>query len=188
MLCISGYWANLPVTWKIWLSKVIPHFGLFSFCIVFQQFWEIISYNWLIVDSYGNVHKSWVTNYYLMNFTSFSLWKVGKLFVVTTVLGINLNHWKACVFPLNDGTFVRKMHLRVDQESWVCVLHPWKLARSSLTMPNTVFCYWLLSWASGTPDGLLVSDYQHLWAWTVLQQYGICSKHTIWLIWIVHVL
>lgn len=181
MLYISGYWANLPVTWKIWLSKVIPHIVLFCF-FLFQQFWEIVSYNWLIVDSYGNVHKSWVTPYYLMNFTSLSLWKVRKLFVVTTVLGINLNHWKACVFPLNDGTFVRKMHLRVDQESWVAPMKTCQIfsdnAKQCILLLTLVLSFWYPRWIIGVWLPALVSMDPATTVWNLLQAYYI------WLIWV----
>lgn len=45
----------------------------------------------------------------------------------------------AFLFPLNGATFVKKMTLWVEQQSWVANE---KLAKSSLSMANSSFCCW----------------------------------------------
>lgn len=54
--------------------------------------------------------------------------------------------WKPVYFPLNCATFVKKMHLAVEQQSCVCGLHPWKICQIFFYTSELFKC--ISSWMS----------------------------------------
>lgn len=76
------------------------------------------------------------------------LWKDEHWTVCSLKMNIQVSlldcHWKACLFHLK---WCSKIHLKVEQQSWVCGfkgMRLLKLAISSLPVPNRLFSYWLM--------------------------------------------
>lgn len=55
------------------------------------------------------------------------------------------------ISPLNGATFVRKMHLCVNKQSWVYWQHPWKACQGLSANANQLFVEVLWGCEAATP-------------------------------------